>query len=92
MPGRKFAAETVQRDIRVIAIDQQLVQGANGSMDSLPARTITLEVSSAMAEQVQVATRLGRLSLAVRSAEHGPERGQGRHHLGRRRQRRAWAT
>ena len=70
--GKKIAAETVQRDVRVIAIDQQLVQGANGVVDSLPARTITLEVSSANAEQVQVATRLGRLSLAVRSAEHGP--------------------
>ena len=71
-PGRKIAAETVQRDVRVIAIDAQLVQGANGNVDSLPARTITLEVSSASAEQVQVATRLGRLSLSVRSAEHGP--------------------
>ncbi len=71
-PGRKIAAETVQRDVRVIAIDQQLVQGATGAADSMPARTITLEVSSASAEQVQVATRLGRLSLSVRSAESGP--------------------
>ena len=70
--GRRVAAETVLRDVRVIAIDQQLVQGATGNNDALPARTITLEVSSASAEQVQVATRLGRLSLAVRSAEHGP--------------------
>jgi pilus assembly protein CpaB len=70
--GRRVAAETLLRDVRVIAIDQQLVQGATGAADSLPARTITLEVSSASAEQVQVATRLGRLSLAVRSAEHGP--------------------
>ena len=72
LPGRKIAAETVQRDVRVIAIDSTLVQGATGAADALPARTITLEVSSANAEQVQVATRLGRLSLAVRSAEHGP--------------------
>ncbi len=72
VPGRKIAAETVQRDVRVIAIDATLVQGATGAADALPARTITLEVSSANAEQVQVATRLGRLSLAVRSAEHGP--------------------
>ncbi len=71
-PGRKIAAETVQRDVRVIAIDQQLVQGATGLADSMQARTITLEVSSTNAEQVQVATRLGRLSLAVRSAERGP--------------------
>lgn len=71
-PSRRIAAETVQRDVRVIAIDSQLVQGAAGPADAMPARTITLEVSSANAEQVQVATRLGRLSLSVRSAEHGP--------------------
>ena len=71
-PGRRIAAETVQRDVRVIAIDQQLVTGSTGSGDSMQARTITLEVSSTNAEQVQVATRLGRLSLAVRSAERGP--------------------
>ena len=70
--GRRIAAETVLRDVRVIASDQQLVQGATGAIESTPARTITLEVSSSNAEQVQVATRLGRLSLAVRSAEHGP--------------------
>jgi pilus assembly protein CpaB len=70
--GRKIAAETVLRDVRVIAIDQQLTSGASGMTDSTPARTITIEVSSSSAEQVQVATKLGRLSLAVRSAEHGP--------------------
>lgn len=70
--GRKIAAETVLRDVRVIAIDAQIVQGSSGGTDSMPARTITLEVSSANAEQVQVATRLGKLSLAVRSAERGP--------------------
>ena len=71
-PAKRIAAETVLRDVRVIAIDQQVVQNASGSIDSLPARTITLEVSSADGEQVQVATKLGKLSLAVRSAEHGP--------------------
>ncbi len=70
--GRKFAAETVLRDVRVIATDQQLVQGATGVLDTVPARTITLEVSGQTAEMVQVATRLGKLSLAVRSAEYGP--------------------
>jgi len=69
--ARRIAAETVLRDVRVIAIDQQVVQGAI-SVDNLPARTITLEVSSASAEQVQIATKLGKLSLAVRSAESGP--------------------
>lgn len=69
--SRRIAAETVLRDVRVIAIDQQVVQGAL-SVDNVPARTITLEVSSSSAEQVQIATKLGKLSLAVRSAESGP--------------------
>ena len=70
--AKRIAAEIVLRDVRVIAIDQQMVQGASGVMDNSPARTINLEVSSASGEQVQIATKLGKLSLAVRSAESGP--------------------
>lgn len=71
--GRRVAAETVLSDVRVIAIDQQLVQGAeaNGA-DSNQARTVTLEVTQEQAERVSVAVRLGRLSLSVRSAESAP--------------------
>jgi pilus assembly protein CpaB len=72
-PGRRVAAETVLTDVRVIAIDQQLVQGAAPGSTDQPARTVTLEVNRDQAERVSVATRLGRLSLAVRSADisHG---------------------
>ena len=72
--GKRVVAETVMRNVRVIAIDQQLtlgITGANG--EAAPARTVTIEVSSEHAEHVQVATKLGRLSLAVRSSETGPE-------------------
>jgi pilus assembly protein CpaB len=71
-PARQVAGETVLTDVRVIAIDQQLVQGAgsNGAKAE-PARTVTLEVTPVQAEQVAVATRLGHLSLAVRSAAAG---------------------
>ncbi len=72
--GKRVVAETVMRNVRVIAIDQQLTQGATGGIgEGPPARTVTLEVSAEHAEHVQVATRLGRLSLVVRSAEAGPE-------------------
>jgi pilus assembly protein CpaB len=67
--GHRVAAETVLSDVRVIAIDQQLVQGASPGSSEQPARTVTLEVDKDQAERVSVATRLGRLSLAVRSAE-----------------------
>ena len=70
--GRRVAAETVLSNVRVIAIDQQLVEGAApGSDNSKPATTVTLEVTSEEAERVSVATRLGRLSLVVRSAKAG---------------------
>ena len=71
--GRRVVAETVLRNVRVIAIDQQLAQGMTGATGEAAARTVTLEVSAEHAEHVQVATRLGRLSLTVRSAEAGPE-------------------
>jgi pilus assembly protein CpaB len=69
-PGRRVAAETVLRDVRVIAIDQQIAQGGNET--ATVAKTVTLEVTPTKAEYVQVATKLGRLSLALRSAEAGP--------------------
>ena len=68
-PGRRVVAETVLSDVRVIAIDQQLVQGAAPGSSDQPARTVTLEVNRDEAERVSVATRLGHLSLAVRSAD-----------------------
>jgi len=67
--GRRVFAETVLTDVRVIAIDQQLVQGASPGGSEQTARTVTLEVNSDQAERVSVAMRLGRLSLAVRSAD-----------------------
>ncbi|HUB14308.1 MAG TPA: Flp pilus assembly protein CpaB [Acetobacteraceae bacterium] len=68
--GRRVAAETVLQDVRVIAIDQQLAQGGDPSADNgKAARTVTLEVTEDQAERVQVAARIGHLSLTVRSAE-----------------------
>lgn len=69
-PGQRIAAETILQNALVIAIDQLIVQGAasDGPSPQNP-RTVTLEVTSQEAERVQVAERIGRLSLAVRSAE-----------------------
>ena len=73
-PGRRVAAETILRDVRVIAIDQQIGQGgAHGPTEGDGvAKTVTLEVTPANAESVQVAARLGRLSLTLRAAAAGP--------------------
>jgi pilus assembly protein CpaB len=72
-PGRRIAGETVLHNVRVIAIDQELMQGATAASTptNAPAggRTVTLEVSPDNAERVAVATRLGHLSLSVIAAD-----------------------
>lgn len=68
---RRVSGETVLTNARVIAVDQQLIQGAQGAQASPTAsnnRTVTIEASAFDAERVAVATRLGRISLVVRSA------------------------
>ncbi len=73
-PGQRVAAHTVLSDIRVIAIDQKLVEGAiPDAANSKPATTVTVEVSGDQAERIVVAGRIGKLSLAVRSAETGAQ-------------------
>jgi pilus assembly protein CpaB len=72
--GRRIAGETVLRNVRVIAIDQELMQGATVAPGpnlggGAQSRTVTLEVSPENAERVAVATRLGHLSLSVISAD-----------------------
>lgn len=64
----------VLHDIRVIAIGQNIVQGAAGNPKASAAasrqlyRTVTLEVTPLQAEKIVVAQRLGTLSLIVRAA------------------------
>lgn len=75
--GRKVAAETVLNDARVIAVDQQIVQGQSPDGAAVPTnhtdRTATLEVTAAQAERVLVAGRLGKLSLSVLAADRGAD-------------------
>ncbi len=65
--GRRISAETILTNARVIAIDQQLMQGGAPSGSEGQARTVTLEVSPEQVQRVSVAMRLGRLSLSVRA-------------------------
>lgn len=69
-PGRRVAAETLVAAVRVIAIDQQLLQGATSPAAAPQVHTVTLEVTPEQAERIAVATRLGHLSLDVRAAAH----------------------
>ncbi|MDA8249016.1 MAG: Flp pilus assembly protein CpaB [Rhodospirillales bacterium] len=68
--GQRVLAETVLHDVRVIAVDQEIVQGASplSSVAGRLARTVTLQVAAQEAERLAVAQRLGRLELAIRAA------------------------
>ncbi|MGE5476601.1 MAG: Flp pilus assembly protein CpaB [Bacteroidales bacterium] len=68
----KVASETVLADVRVIAVGQALrapdaEAGTPPATTASNARTVTLEVSPRDAESVAVVSRLGHLSLALRS-------------------------
>lgn len=67
---RRVSGETVLTDLRVVAVDQQLVQGGQSgqAVNANTNRTITIEASPYDAERIAVAGRLGRLSIVVRSA------------------------
>lgn len=70
------AAETLLTDVRVIGVDQNADD--QNKMAASVARTVTLEVTPRQAEQVALASRMGELSLSLRSlpdptAAPGPE-------------------
>jgi pilus assembly protein CpaB len=79
--ARKTVAETVLRDVRVIAVDQSLnttnkppaatVRGAFTPESRIP-KTVTFELTDRQAERLFVAAQLGRLHLSVRPLEAGP--------------------
>ncbi len=71
-PGRRWASETILRNVRVIAVDQKLgsdlaARTAEGAPAAAIARTITLEVPPEGAEIIAVARNLGAISLTLRS-------------------------
>jgi pilus assembly protein CpaB len=69
-PGRSTLSETVLHNVRIVAIDQEIVQGgaANNTTAGKVAKTVSLEVAPEQVKKITVAGELGRLSLAVRAA------------------------
>lgn len=63
------AAETILRNLRVLATDQSTEQTVDesGKTEVRAFRTVTLEVTPTIAEKVAVAQTIGTLSLALRS-------------------------
>jgi pilus assembly protein CpaB len=79
--GRRVVAETVLSTVRVIAVDQQIAQGAptagmlGGAAPNRVASTVSLQVTPEQAAKLVVAERLGRLTLIVRSIDGDPSSG-----------------
>ena len=74
--GRRVVAETVLSRVRVIAVDQQIAQGAptpsllqNNATPNRVASNVSLQVTSEQAAKVVVAGHLGRLTLTIRSID-----------------------
>jgi pilus assembly protein CpaB len=69
-PARRAMSETVLANVRVIAIDQEIVQGGRTitSVAGKQAQTVSLELAPDQVKKVTVAKQIGTLSLAVRAA------------------------
>jgi pilus assembly protein CpaB len=66
----RSVAETIAQDVRVLAIDQQLqAKAAPSGLEGKLAQTVTLEVDPQQVEKIVVATKLGALSLTIRSLQ-----------------------
>lgn len=65
---QRKAAETVLRDVRVLAVDQKLE-----NKDAMVAHTVTLEVTPKQSEMIAVAMDIGKLSLSLRSLVPAPD-------------------
>lgn len=63
-PIVRYASETVLKDVKVLAIDQQVARGKDGA--AIQGKTATLAVSPKQAEIIVAAGMLGQLSLALR--------------------------
>ncbi|WP_271601608.1 Flp pilus assembly protein CpaB [Bradyrhizobium sp. CCBAU 45384] len=71
-------SETVAHNVRIVAIDQEIVQGGSASNATAGkvARTVSLQLAPEQVKKVVIAGQLGKLSLAVRSAVDRQDMGE----------------
>jgi pilus assembly protein CpaB len=72
-------SETVLRNVRIIAIDQEIMQGvpANNATAGKDTHTVSLQLAPEQVEKITVAQHLGKLSLAARAVEQQETVGAG---------------
>lgn len=69
--AHRVLSETIMRNVRVIAIDQEMVQGPPASNNPSAGKlvhTVTLQVTPGQVQKIAVASHLGKLSLDIRAA------------------------
>jgi pilus assembly protein CpaB len=68
--AHRTLSETVLHNVRIVAIDQEIVQGgpANNATAGKVAKTVSLQLAPEQVKKITVAEQLGKLSLAVRAA------------------------
>jgi pilus assembly protein CpaB len=68
--AHRMLSETVLHNVRIVAIDQEIVQGgpANNATAGKVAKTVSLQLAPEQVKKITLADQLGKLSLAVRSA------------------------
>jgi pilus assembly protein CpaB len=78
-PSPPGVSETVLRNVRVIAIDQEIMQGvpANNATAGKVTHTVSLQLAPEQVEKITVAQHLGKLSLAARAVEQPETVGSG---------------
>ena len=71
-------SETVLRNVRIIAIDQEIMQGvpANNATAGKETHTVSLQLAPEQVEKITVAEHLGKLSVVVRSAVEQQDAGE----------------
>lgn len=69
-PGHRALSEIILHDVRVIAVDQDIVEGAAGkdAAAGKAAHSVSLQLAPAQVQKVIVARELGKLSLSIRAA------------------------
>jgi pilus assembly protein CpaB len=68
--AHRALSETVLHNVRIVAIDQEIVQGgpANNATAGKVVRTVSLQLAPEQVKKITVAQHLGKLALAIRAA------------------------
>ena len=68
--AHRTLSETVLHNVRIVAIDQEIVQGgpANNATAGKVVRTVSLQLAPEQVKKITVAQHLGKLALAIRAA------------------------